>query len=111
MPEHVSVEAGDGRETWYLTFGVQYELEPHPVLPDLAHPDGVVAVIAEDYHQARAYVTDRIGGTWSDLMEERTWQVARALFPRGILATWNAAPRVLGAEGTVAVESTAEAPQ
>lgn len=38
---------------FYITFGVAYADEPHPVLGQVGHPSNIVKIIAEDEAQAR----------------------------------------------------------
>lgn len=49
-----------------LTFGVQYAREPHPV-NEIAHPDGWVTIIADDYEDARWLAFREFGRCWSGL--------------------------------------------
>lgn len=47
-----------------ITFGIRYADETHPRFPE-AHPDGWVAVMAENEDAARRLVHDRIGNDWA----------------------------------------------
>ena len=44
----------------FVTFGQQYAYEPHPTFPE-AHPDGILAVAAETYGEARELISEAIG--------------------------------------------------
>ncbi|MGH3477528.1 MAG: hypothetical protein ACRDQD_11875 [Nocardioidaceae bacterium] len=79
------------RQTFYLTFGSQYGTrEAHPRFHK-AHADGWVTVIADDYAQAREYVTALFGRQWSDLYTARTF--LPGYFPLGELLLVMAPPR------------------
>lgn len=78
---------------FYLTIGVQYSHEPHPL--DL-HPDGYVVVEADDEPEGRRAVFELMGDKWSMLYdedeffsEEQTYGRLRAVdhFPAGRLGT------------------------
>jgi hypothetical protein len=77
--------------TWYLTFGAQYAREEHPDFPQ-AHPDGVVAIRAQSYEDARVHAFERVGPRWCDLMDEGTWRACAVLFVGGVIDTWDAPP-------------------
>lgn len=44
----------------FVTFGQRYAREPHPTFPE-AHPDGVLAVAAETYDEARELIAEAVG--------------------------------------------------
>lgn len=78
---------------WYLTIGVQYSHEPHPL--DI-HPDGYVVVEADDELKGREMVFELMGTKWSMLYDEDeffsevyTYEGLRTAdyFPRGQLGT------------------------
>lgn len=51
---------------FYITFGVQYRYAPHPRLaPEVAHPDGVMEIIAPDEEVARALAHAVTGGGYA----------------------------------------------
>lgn len=53
----------------YLTFGVQYLREPHPLGASI-NPNGYVEVYAPDELAARKQVVELIGSAWSMLYTE-----------------------------------------
>lgn len=55
---------------WYLTFGVKYYREPHPLGPEGGNPNGFVTVKAPTEAHARRQVRDIIGDAWSMLYTE-----------------------------------------
>ena len=54
---------------WYLTLGLKYAREPHP-LGAGGNPDGYVEVCAQDEAHARSQVVELIGDKWSMLYSE-----------------------------------------
>lgn len=73
---------------FYLTFGVQYAVEPHPTLPRV-DPDGYIIVHAPDEITAREMVIQRCGRAWSMLYPEDDWQPS--FFPAGPMDEWGKA--------------------
>lgn len=68
--------------TAYFTFGVQYARTPHPILGQVAHPDGWAEVTAPTYDEAvRAFWNLTQGAYAFDYPEEPSLN----LFPRGCL--------------------------
>lgn len=79
------------QQFWYVTFGQQYSRNPHPRWPK-AHPDGVLAVKAFDYDQARQFVLRELGTCWSDLVSQHDWLTESwKYYPRGVIEIWDAA--------------------
>lgn len=76
-----------GLHEFRVTFGQKYPHEPHPYY-DRAHRDGFVAVLAPDYHTARAYVVARLGSAWSNLYDLSATDTDWGLFPFGELDRW-----------------------
>jgi hypothetical protein len=68
---------------FYVTFGVQYAHEKHPVIKDI-HPDGVLLVEADDYLAARRLVQALLGRSWSMLDSEEDMEESWHHFPRGV---------------------------
>jgi hypothetical protein len=68
-------------ENFYLTFGVEYRYEPHPVHPYGVHPDGWVRIMAPDEERARAIALTHYGTYWSRLIPERYFEPR--FFPAG----------------------------
>lgn len=69
-----------------VTFGQQYQYEPHPAL-EVAHPDGWLAVFADDEFAARKAVIDRYGRGWSSIYGPAdAWYPTTEVYPRGELA-------------------------
>lgn len=77
---------------FFLTIGVQYSHEPHPLG---IHPDGYVVVEADDELKGREMVFDLMGTKWSMLYDEdeffsdSRFDETRTCdyFPRGCLGT------------------------
>ena len=86
---------------WYVTFGQKYHSIKHPCWAP-AHPDGVLAIRATNYDEARRRTLNLLGSAWSDLMDWETWQRVWKLFPRGVVA-------VLERDSDVPVAPTARA--
>ena len=45
-------------ETFYITFPLKYNQQPHPLFPDLIDGNSIVEVEATNEEQAREFVTD-----------------------------------------------------
>lgn len=73
-----------------LTFGQQYARDLHPTF-DLAHPDGWVTIVAEDYRTARKCAVENFERWWSDLYPAEDVTFAH-LFPRGEIARFTRLP-------------------
>lgn len=70
-------------QNFYMTFGVQYNHEPHPTW-DGATGQGWVKVVAENYDDARSMVETRFGQAWSFLYpEEHFTEKSRSYYPMG----------------------------
>ncbi|MGH3795991.1 MAG: hypothetical protein ACRDSP_14000 [Pseudonocardiaceae bacterium] len=69
------------RTEFFVTFGAQYRDQLHPTL-SVAHPDGWVTVVAQDYDAARALAIGWLGTAWCDIYSEKP---DLALFPLGEL--------------------------
>lgn len=54
------------RQDFFLTFGVQYNSEPHPEWPE-CNPKGWVRITAPTYEEARSLAIERFGLNWSML--------------------------------------------
>jgi len=91
----------DDERLWYVTFGQRYHYEEHPRWAQ-AHPDGVLAIRATGYGEARRRTFELLGSRWSDLMDWEVWQRAWKLYPRGVVA-------VLERDSDVPVAPTARA--
>jgi hypothetical protein len=66
-----------------VTFGQKYAQNPHPRWP-AAHPDGWLAVLAEDVAEARRWIYQELGIHWCDVLPadiDEDWD----LYPRGEL--------------------------
>jgi hypothetical protein len=74
-------------EKFYVTFGVQYSYEPHPIL-DFAHPDGWMLIEAPNYNAARAVTFMIAGDKFSMIYTEEEFPQAdiHRFYPRGELA-------------------------
>ena len=73
---------------FYVSFGVQYSYEEHP-LP-IAHPNGLVAIEAPSEDRAREMTYLLFAQRWSNLYEEGhvsafDWAM---YWPAGVLATY-----------------------
>lgn len=55
-------------QQFYVTFGMQYPREPHPVWPG-AHHDGYVVIVAPDERTARGAAFAAFGQHWSMIYE------------------------------------------
>lgn len=51
---------------YFLTFGIQYNSQPHPMWAE-CNPKGWVRITAPTYEDARAIAVDRFGLDWSML--------------------------------------------
>lgn len=67
---------------YFLTFGIAYYDEPHPMWPE-CNPKGYVRIIAPDYEQARLIAIERFGLDWSTLTPSANFN--RRFFPAGEL--------------------------
>jgi hypothetical protein len=67
---------------YYLTFGIQYNEEPHPHWPE-CNPKGWVRITAPTYEQARDIACSRFGLDWSQLIPKLHFNPA--YFPAGEL--------------------------
>jgi hypothetical protein len=76
---------------FYLTFGVQYAHEEHPVFPP-AHPDGWISIHACCYRHAREAAFFTFGIHWCELLSEPMFPPE--LFPRGEIASVTIRPLV-----------------
>jgi hypothetical protein len=65
---------------FFLTFGVQYNSEVHPLWAD-CNAKGWVRITAPDYERAREIATERFGLYWSTLTPG--WRFQRHYFPAG----------------------------
>lgn len=69
---------------FFLTFGVQYRVEPHPTWPE-CNPSGWVRITASSYEEARAIAIDRFGLWWSMLTPAANFNPNSTFFPAGEL--------------------------
>lgn len=69
-------------KTYCVTFGQQYKNEPHPKVR-YAHPDGWLAIEAENMNEARKKAFDHLGPAWSFIYLED--QLDKSYFPAGEL--------------------------
>jgi hypothetical protein len=69
---------------YYVTLGLQYRYDPHPVLPrDRANPDGFLLVQAENENEARDIVYSVLGTAYSFIYTESDFR--RGYHPLGCL--------------------------
>ena len=68
---------------FYVTFGVQYAREPHPVNAGF-HPDGVLEIGAKDIETARSLAFSLLGRKWSMIHREDEMEDSWHFYPRGI---------------------------
>lgn len=66
---------------FYLTFGVQYRSEPHPVWTG-ADPDGWVLIEAPDEERARKLAAAYFETYWAFLYDEATFNPSRHYYPK-----------------------------
>ncbi len=52
-------------ETFYITFPLKYNQQPHPLFPDLIDGNSIVEVEATNEEQAREFVTDHFDIYWA----------------------------------------------
>lgn len=74
---------------FYLTFGSQYGVEDHPILPGLAHPDGWIRLDAPDEGFARQFLAVWLQGTYSMIYagtDPHSPLATTRYYPRGELA-------------------------
>lgn len=71
---------------FYVTFGVRYATEEHPLFPE-AHPDGYVVIEAADAHKAREIVTTRLDDRYAFLYPADDWDPS--YYPRGAIAKFD----------------------
>lgn len=74
----------DPGPSFYLTFGVQYEKEPHPNGLWI-HPDGWVTICAPSYQVARSVVLGLFQDRWDGLYVDYQFDRHRHLYPKGEL--------------------------
>jgi hypothetical protein len=63
-------------QTFYVTFGVRYREEPHPIWPK-AHPDGYLTVIAKNEEMARRFTAALLANQWAFIYTEDNFNTAR----------------------------------
>lgn len=68
-----------------ITFGQQYPREPHPRLPDIAHHDGWLTIIANDEDAARELAFQIAGEHWSMIYRPTPADDFWGIFPLGEL--------------------------
>jgi hypothetical protein len=69
-------------KTFYVTFGIQYADEPHPLWPK-AHPDGYLTIIAKDEEMARRLTAALLATRWAFMYSHEEFD--RTKFSRGEL--------------------------
>jgi hypothetical protein len=74
--------SGDRQQNFYLTFGVQYATEPHPMGVNV-DPKGWVRIAAATEEEARAIALAHFGTHWSRLIPEEHFRPD--YFPAGEL--------------------------
>ena len=73
--------------SFYATFGMMYEQQPHPFLPaTVANPNGVVAIDTDDYEDARALIHYFAGPFWAFVNDWDSDAIER-YYPHGVVAT------------------------
>jgi len=68
-----------------VTFGQQYPREDHPRLPQIAHHDGWLTIIADTYDDARDLTLRLCGQHWSMLYDSTEHAGMDLLYPLGEL--------------------------
>lgn len=68
-----------------VTFGQRFRREVHARLP-LAHPDGWVTIVADDYSDARLLAIVNLGTEWSGIYDGDPFVDEVEFYPRGELA-------------------------
>jgi hypothetical protein len=63
-------------QTFYVTFGVKYREEQHPIWPN-AHPDGYLTVIAKDESMARRFTAALLATNWAFIYDEEHFNISR----------------------------------
>jgi len=76
---------------FYVTFGVMYRTEPHPMGMT---PDGYVIIVADTYLDARYKAWELFGEYWAFLYDHLDTESGRfnpdSKYPRGVLAVYYA---------------------
>lgn len=84
-------------ETFRVTFGQKYSVEPHPRF-NLIHPGRPIKIVATDYDDARQFAQFLLGSSWCDLYSPESWAEAAQYFS-GDGVTEFTTPRAAGEPG------------
>lgn len=80
--------AGSSVKDHYVTFGVQYNMDPHPVIDHGSLANGYVVIEAPDYETARRMAFVLFGQKFSMVYD--TWDRPKAVFvPLGELGRYS----------------------
>lgn len=88
-------------ETFRVTFGQKYSVEPHPRF-NLIHPGRPIKIVATDYDDARQFAQFLLGSSWCDLYSPESWAEAAQHFT-GDGVTEFTTPRAAGEPGYMLV--------
>lgn len=69
---------------WLITFGQRFARETHPT-SRIIHPDGVVAIYAENEEHARKIAFKHFGKNWSTVRSLADLPNFTEFFPRGVI--------------------------